>query len=145
MYRIEKIAIENEELKLCPVKKASKKHIEENSQRMYDEAKKRKLKMNEKKMRLNIYNFDDNPNKYVKKIKSEAYSFNDEDEYNIYDLNNLNSIESNDYYIGKNKTYKINNKMIKKAKGMSVSEFNNKRFDKKQKIGKSSSSCNLNK
>ena len=145
MYRIEKIAIENEEIKLCPTKKATQKHIEENAQRMYDESKKRKLKMNEKIMRLNNYNFDDSPNKYVKKIKSEAYNFADDDEYNIYDLNNLNSIESNDYYIGKNPTYKHKNKLMKKTKGMAVSEFNNKRFDTKLRNGKSCSSTNLNK
>ena len=71
---------EEEELKLCPTKKASKKHIEEASKRMYDEAIKRKLKMEEKKSRIN--NIENDPSKYKKIIKSEAYSFLDDDDDN---------------------------------------------------------------
>ena len=33
---------------------------------------------------------------------------------------------------------------MKKTKGMAVSEFNNKRFDKKRKVGKSCSNINNN-
>ena len=131
---IQKINKENEQISLCHTKKASKKYIEESVQRMYDEAKKRKIKMNEKMIRLNN-NYEDDPSKYVKKIKSQSYSFLDDNDCNIYNLNQINSIESNDYYIGNNKN-KENN--VKKKKGMAVSEFNNKRFDKKIRGGGSS-------
>ena len=141
---MKKIKDENEEINLCPTKKASQKHIEEVAQRMYDEAKKRKIKRDEKISRLNNFNYeDDDANKYVKKIKSESYSFIDDDED---DLNNMNSLEPglsyNDYYIG---SKNFNNKKIvpmKKSKNMAVSEFNNKRFDKKTRTGKSCSNFN---
>ena len=94
-YMEMKINNENQEINLCQTKKASQKHIDEQAQRMYDEAKKRKIKMNEKLMRLNnnLYE-DDDPSKYVKKIKSEAYSFVDDNDDNIIcDFNNINSLE----------------------------------------------------
>ena len=136
---LKKIDNENEQINLCPSKKASQKHIDEAAQRMYDEAKKRKIKMDEKIRRINDYKYEeDEASKYVKKIKSEAYSFVDDD-----DLNNINSIEQgmsyNDYYIGN----KINNDnrrgQMRKTKNMAVSEFNNKRFDKRPRPGKSCS------
>ena len=131
---LKKINNENEQINLCPTKKASQKHIDEAAQRMYDEAKKRKIKMDEKIRRINEYKFEeDEANKYVKKIKSEAYSFVDDDD----DLNNMNSIEQgisyNDYYIGGK---------MRKTKNMAVSEFNNKRFDKRARTGKSCSNLN---
>ena len=125
----EKINKENEQINLCHTKKASKKYIEESVQRMYDEAKKRKIKMNERMIRLNNNYYEDAPSKYIKKIKSQSYSFLDDKEYDI-NFNQINSIESNDYYIGKSN--QKGNKM-KKTKGMAVSEFNNKRFEKKIK------------
>ena len=90
--------------------------------------------MDEKIRRINEYKFEeDEANKYVKKIKSEAYSFVDDDD----DLNNMNSIEQgisyNDYYIGGK---------MRKTKNMAVSEFNNKRFDKRARTGKSCSNLN---
>ena len=97
---------------------------------MYDEAKKRKIKINEKIIRLINNNYDDDPSKYIKKIKSQSYSFVDDDEYNIYDVNKINSMERNNYYIGKNKQ---KGNIMKKEKGMAVSEFNNKRFEKRIK------------
>ena len=127
---IKKINDENEQINLCHTKKASKKHIEENAQRMYDEAKKRKIKINEKIIRLINNNYDDDPSKYIKKIKSQSYSFVDNDEYNTHDINKINSMERNNYYIGKNKQ---KGNIMKKEKGMAVSEFNNKRFEKRIK------------
>ena len=139
-----KINDENEEINLCPTKKASQKHIDEAAQRMYDEAKKRKIKRDEKLARLNNFNYeDDDASKYVKKIKSESYSFVDGDED---DLNNINSLEPglsyNDYYVG-NKNFNNKKKtQMKKSKNMAVSEFNNKRFDKRPRTGKSCSNFN---
>ena len=140
-----KINDENEEINLCPTKKASQKHIDEAVQRMYDEAKKRKIKMDEKLRRLNNYNYeDDDASKYVKKIKSEAYSFVDDED----DLNNINSLEGglsyNDYYVGGNNYKNKRQGQMRKTKGMAVSEFNNKRFDKRPKTGKSCSNINNN-
>ena len=139
---LKKINNENEQINLCPSKKASQKHIDEAAQRMYDEAKKRKIKMDEKIRRINDYKFEeDEASKYVKKIKSEAYSFVDDD-----DLNNINSIEQgmsyNDYYIG-GKNFNDNRRgQMRKTKNMAVSEFNNKRFDKRARTGKSCSNLN---
>ena len=142
---MKKINDENKEINLCQTKKASQKHIEKAAQRMYDEAKKRKIKMDEKLRKLNNFNFEnDDVNKYVKKIKSESYSFVDDEE----DLKKLKSLEGglsyNNYYIG-GKNY--NNKkpgQMRKTKGMAVSEFNNKRFDKRIRSGKSCSNINNN-
>ena len=105
---------EEEELKLCPNKKASKKHIEEASKRMYDEAIKRKLKMEEKKSRIN--NVENDPSKYRKVVKSEAYSFLDDED----DFSNK-------------KMYNSNNQRISKKKNQAVTEFNNQRFDVRNK------------
>ena len=142
MNMMKKIKDENEEIKLCNIKKASQEHIDKEAQRMYDEAKKRKIKMDEKLRNINKYNYeDDNPSKYVKKIKSEAYSFLDDNDYN--NMNNYEGGIFKDYYLGKNISYKKPAKMRSK-KGMAVSEFNNKRFDKRQRMGKSCSNINLN-
>ena len=139
---MKKINDENEEIKMCNIKKASQEHIDKEAQRMYDEAKKRKIKMDEKLRNINKYNYeDDNPSKYVKKIKSEAYCFLDDDDYN--NMNNYKGGIFNEYYIGKNNNYK-NPRQMKKKKGMAVSEFNNKRFDKRQRMGKSCSNININ-
>ena len=144
LNQMKKLIDEKEEINLCPVKKASQKHIEKEAQRMYDEAKKRKIKMDEKLSRINNYNNnkEDDASKYVKKIKTESYSFVDEDQ----DLNYMNSLEPglsyNDYYIGeRNSNNKIKNQ-VRKRKNMSVSEFNNKRFDKRPISGKSCSNIN---
>ena len=140
---MKKMNDEIQEINLCPTKKASQKHIDEVAQRMYDEAKKRKIKMDEKLRRINNYNFeDDDASKYIKKIKSEAYSFVDDEE----ESNNMNSLEPgisyNDYYIG-GKNFKNKKKpQMRKTKNMAVSEFNNKRFDKRPRTGKSCSNFN---
>ena len=129
---------EKEIMNLIPNKKASKKHIEQNAQRMYDEAKKRKIKMNEKiKKKNNYYNLEEDSKKYVKKIRSDSYSFVDEDDNMNFD----NDMNYNDYYVG-NKKNNIKITQLKKTKGMAVSEFNNKRFEKKKWAGKS---CNIKK
>ena len=76
---------------------------------MYEEAIKRKLKMEEKKSRIN--NIENDPNKYRKSIKSDAYSFLDDDNE-----------------ISQKKNFNYNQRFSKK-KGQSVTEFNNLRFD----------------
>jgi hypothetical protein len=130
---------EIDEINLCKSKKKPQKLIDEASKRMYDEAKRRKIKMNEKIDRINKYNNEiEDASKYTKKIKSESYTFIDEDDLN--DNTNNNRLSYNDFYVGK----KINNKeKMKKTKGMSVAEFNNKRFEKKPRGGKSYNGKNI--
>ena len=141
---------ETEEINLCKSKKKPQKLIDESCKRMYDEAKKRKIKMNEKIDRINKYNNEiEDASKYTKKIKSESYTFIDDedlDENMKTNNNNNNRLSYNDFYVGKkNNNYDYSNKeKIKKTKGMSVSEFNNKRFDKRPRTGKSYNGKNIN-
>ena len=147
-----KLKEEIDTINLCKSKKKPQKLIDEASKRMYDEAIRRKIKMNDKLDRINKYNNEiDDASKYTKKIKSESYTFiddnNDNDDFininnNINVTNNNNRLSYNDFYVGK----KVNNKdKIKKTKGMSVAEFNNKRFEKKTRGGKSYNGKNMNK
>ena len=147
-----KLKEEIDTINLCKSKKKPQKLIDEASKRMYDEAIRRKIKMNDKLDRINKYNNEiDDASKYTKKIKSESYTViddnNDNDDFininnNINVTNNNNRLSYNDFYVGK----KINNKdKIKKTKGMSVAEFNNKRFEKKTRGGKSYNGKNMNK
>ena len=132
---------ENDEINLCKSKKKPQKLIDEASKRMYDEAKRRKIKMNEKIDRINKYNNEiEDASKYTKKIKSESYTFIDEDDLN--DNSNNNRLSYNDFYVGKNIVNK--KEKIRKTKGMSVSEFNNKRFDKRPRTGKSYNGKSIN-
>ena len=132
---------EIDEISLCKSKKKPQKLIDEASKRMYDEAKRRKIKMNEKIDRINKYNNEiEDASKYTKKIKSESYTFIDEDDLN--DNTNNNRLSYNDFYVGKNIVNK--KEKIRKTKGMSVSEFNNKRFDKRPRTGKSYNGKSIN-
>ena len=93
-----KIKKEKEEINLCKTKKASKRHIEIESNKMYKEAMKKNMKKEEKIMRLrnsknnksNKYIFEDeekyefsNKKKYIKKIRESKYNFNDDENLNI--------------------------------------------------------------
>ena len=137
-----RIKKENDEINLCKSKKKPQKLIDEASKRMYDEAKRRKIKMNEKIDRINKYNNEiEDASKYTKKIKSESYTFIDEEDL-VDNTNNNNRLSYNDFYVGK--TIVNNKEKIRKTKGMSVAEFNNKRFDKRPRTGKSYNGKNLN-
>ena len=136
----EKKRKENELINMCPKKKASQKQIKEAAQRLYDDAKKRKLKIDEKIYRINNdFNNKDNDDasKYVKIIKSGKYNFSDDGDYS-------NVGEISKYYQGNKK-----HTMTKKPKGMAVSEFNNKRFEignkKNKKTNENSFNVNNNK
>ena len=106
-----KLKKENDEINLCKVKKASKKHIEEHSNKMYTEALKRKMKNKEKLMRLkndkNIFDTNDgidySNTKYKKKIKESPYNFNDDENENNF-VNNK-SIDLSNYIIEKNSSH----------------------------------------
>ena len=140
-----KLKEEIAEINLCKSKKKPQKLIDEASKRMYDEAIRRKIKMSDKIDRINKYNNEvEDASKYTKKIKSESYTFIDDphdDFVNNINVTSNNRLSYNDFYVGK----KINNKeKMKKTKGMSVAEFNNKRFDKKPRAGKSYNGKNIN-
>ena len=136
-----KLKDEIDQINLCKNKKKPQKLIDEASKRMYDEAKRRKIKMNEKIDRINKYNNEiEDASKYTKKIKSESYTFIDDNDEDYVNNTNNNRLSYNDFYVGK----KINNKeKMKKTKGMSVAEFNNKRFEKKPRGGKSYNGKNI--
>ena len=108
MERIE----EQQELELCKVKKASPKKIEEASKRLYEEALKRRVKQ-EQRIRAN---YENSPSKYKKIVDSEAYAFmSDNDEGNNKEIKNGNNVQ-------------IERKSSKNKK-ISVTEYNNKRFN----------------
>ena len=117
---------EIDEINLCKSKKKPQKLIDEASKRMYDEAKRRKIKMNEKIDRINKYNNE----------------IEDASEDDLNDNTNNNRLSYNDFYVGKNIVNK--KEKIRKTKGMSVSEFNNKRFDKRPRTGKSYNGKSIN-
>ena len=98
----EKLKKEKDEINLCKVKKASKKHIEKEANKMYKEALKIKMKKEEKLMRLrynrnkkNKFIFEDeeeyeftNKKKSNKKKSERTYNFIDDDKLNLksYDI-----------------------------------------------------------
>ena len=113
---------EEKEVELCKVKKAPKEVIEKASKRLYEESIKRKLKM-ESKM-LSKVNYENSPSKYKKTVHSSYNFASDSEEENNNErrkVNNNNAI--------KQKQNVIQNQKIKKKNGVSVTEYNNKRFD----------------
>lgn len=104
---------EQQELELCKVKKASPKRIEEASKRLYEEALKRRAKQ-EQRIRAN---YENSPSKYKKIVDSEAYVFMSDDEGN-----NNNKETKNGNIVQKERK-------LSKNKKISVTEYNNKRFN----------------
>ena len=81
--KIQKMIEEEEEINMCNIKKLPGKIIKENTQRLFDDAKKRLIIKNRKlkeKNRDNIYltnfNDEDDISKYMKNYKNEIYNFN---------------------------------------------------------------------
>ena len=118
----EKKKKEEEIINLCPNRKAPIKHIIEMSQKMYDEAKKREIKMKEKKR--NTYNLNLNVNdistnsKFNQKYKKENNDKNVEgNDYNK-DILNQFLINNINYYNSKN-----NEKIQKKIRNKSISHI----------------------
>ena len=125
---------EDEIINLCPRKKAPIGHIIEASQKMYDEAQKRRLKKEEKKMNIqNINEIDDSDYKYFQNVYYKPYIFDRSEninsknsKYNKYNLFlNKKEKEFSKYYGNKNN--------FKKNKRIPVSELNNRRFERKFK------------
>ena len=100
----EKLKKEKDEINLCKVKKASNKHIQKESDKLYKEAMKLKMKKEEKLMRLRYNNRNKKNNKYIfedeeeydftnkkksnKKKNERSYNFIDDEKLNIksYDI-----------------------------------------------------------
>ena len=110
--KIEKMIEEEEQLKLCRLKKIPISKIRENTQRLYDEAKKReaikKRKIIEPKSAknysenkdntfFNSFNDEEDASKYMKNYKSETYNFlgNNINNNLNYDYNNYNNMYFN--------------------------------------------------
>ncbi len=147
-----------------------------NTQRLYDDAKKRDFIKNQnmnavnyaknnkipKKNDICLSNFDDeeDASKYMKDFRSQAYSFigdrdnnmlynnyNNYSNFNNYDNNVQKNYFDNNYYRNNNYIIKKNNvnndnksfdKKFKKCNKMSVTEFNNIRFDTKNNLQRKS-------
>ena len=170
--KIKKMLKEEEEINMCQMKKIPERKIMENTQRLYDDAKKRDFIKNQnmnavnsvknykipKKNDIYLSSFDDeeDASKYMKDFRSQAYSFiGDRDNNMLYKNNNnyrnfnnynnngqKNYFDNNNYrnnnYI--NKKNNVNNdnksfdKVLKKCNKMSVTEFNNIRFDTRNNL-----------
>lgn len=157
--RIKKMIEEEEEVNMCQMKKIPESKIRENTQRLYEDAKKREIiknknlnsinsvknyKINKKKnIYLDEFNDEEDASKYMKGFKGEEYSFIGEGKYKLNYNYNFNT-SSNNNKIGKNKNFfgvsnnlndkcgynkSTNKKMNKKGNKMTVTEFNNMRFD----------------
>ena len=142
--KIQKMIEEEEEINMCNVKKLPENKIKENTQRLYDEAKKRMIiknknskKKNKKdKERDNIYlttfNDEDDASKYMKNHKSEMYNFNGDFENTNYLYNNNNQNYNFNYNINNNFNggFEIkplnNNNTTKATKKKKVPDFNNR-------------------
>ena len=157
--KIKKMIEEEEEINMCQMKKIPESKIRENTQRLYEDAKKREIiknknlssinsvknyKINKKKnLYLDEFNDEEDASKYMKGFKGEDYSFVGEGKYNLnynYNFNtNSNNSQINKYknYFGVNNNLKdescfnksTDKKMNKKSNKMTVTEFNNMRFD----------------
>ena len=156
--KIKKMIEEEEEINMCQTKKIPESKIRENTQRLYEDAKKREIirnknlnsinsvknyKINKKKnLFLDEFNDEEDASKYMKGYKGEEYSFIGERKYNLNYNYNFNT-NSNNSIICKHKNYfgvnnlkdesynnkSIDKKMNKKSNKMTVTEFNNMRFD----------------
>jgi len=118
-YEEEKEKKEEEIINLCPNKKAPIKHILEASQKMYDEARKRKIKINKKKENKNtITEASNKNNKSIQKITTENNGKTTEGNnykdkiLNQFLMNNINNYDN----IKKNNKRKIRNKSMKNDK-----------------------------
>lgn len=117
---------EEEEVAMCKHnKKAKRKDCEESGKRMYEEAGKRKLRMEERIKKLNLEN--EEVNELIKGIKPTMYNFmSDNEEDGNYNKNGGDK----QLTVGGNKKYKQNSKtQLRKDKYITNTQFNNKRFE----------------
>ena len=126
---------EDEILKFVPNKKASSEHIKEESEKMYEEGKKRNIKFKEKIEKLN------NLNKKDISIKNNVIKVNKLLNKNNKDNNILNNILRN-----KNNANNKNNNKIKNSNSASkIIKYKKNKFKTPNKNHSSIKSINLNK
>ena len=119
---------EEEEVALCKHnKKANRKVCEESGKRMYEEASKRKIRMEERINKFNLEN--EEANELIKGIKPTTYNFisdnegdNDNDNNGNRQLTTVNQ-KKQQQGVKNNKTHLHKNKYITNT------QFNNKRFE----------------
>ena len=134
-YDDEKKKKEDEILKFVPNKKASSEHIKEESEKMYEEGKKRNIKFKEKIEKLN------NLNKKDISIKNNVIKVNKLLNKNNKDNNILNNILRN-----KNNANNKNNNKIKNSNSASkIIGYKKNKFKTPNKNHSSIKSINLNK
>ena len=134
-YDDEKKKKEDEILKFVPNKKASSEHIKEESEKMYEEEKKRNIKFKEKIEKLN------NLNKKDISIKNNVIKVNKLLNKNNKDNNILNNILRN-----KNNANNKNNNKIKNSNSASkIIKYKRNKFKTPNKNHSSIKSINLNK
>ena len=152
-----KLRKENEEKnKYYQFKKIPQYQVNQISQRLYNDSKKRNIKKNVKNCDNNnfrdyksYFDEDDDASKYMKNYKKDNYNFYDSftnssnnNEYRNM-LNNGGAIPSRTVYMGDRKIgHKISITKLKKPKNMTVTDFNNKRFDTKGYFRKLSNNKN---
>ena len=126
--KIQKMIEEEEEINMCHIKKLPGKIIKENTQRLFDDAKKRLIIKNRKlkeKNKDNIYltNFsdEDDVSKYMKYYKNEIYNFNGNNSF-VYNNNHINF-----NMININKSFDKNN-IPTRHKKKNVPNFNEDRI-----------------
>ena len=159
--KIKKMIKEEEEINMCHMKKLPKQKIKENTQRLYDDAKKREMIRNKnlkeansvknykltKKDNILLTSFKDeeDASKYMKGHKSGTYKFMGENANNVsYNNYNIYNNKKRQKYFNDNKTFTNNNTqninrsfdraLNRKSNKMTVTEFNNKRFDTNSNI-----------
>ena len=178
--KIKKMIAEEEEINMCQVKKIPESKIRENTQRLYEDAKKRQILKNKNLKSINsvknyrVLNKNTNNNlyfntfideedasKYMKGHRNEAYSFLSDREINnnYKDYPNDNNFKQKNYFFSNNYYYNFNGmnnnfnnksfdkKIIKKNDKISVTEFNNMRFNTRnntQKKNKKKKNMNNN-
>jgi hypothetical protein len=115
---------EEEEVAMCKHnKKAKRKYCEESGKRMYEEAGKRKLRMEERIKKLNLEN--EEVNELIKGIKPTMYKFMSDNEGDDNDNRGDKQLT-----VTGNKKYKQNSKaQLRKDKYITNTQFNNKRFE----------------
>ena len=170
--KIKKMIKEEEEINMCRMKKLPKQKIKENTQRLYDDAKKREMlknknlkeaysvknyKLNKKdNILLTSFNDEEDASKYMKGHKSGTYKFIGENANNVsYNNYNIYNNKRRQKYFNDNKTFNnhrtqnmnksFDKAIIRKSNKMTVTQFNNKRFDTNNNIQKYEKKKNQNK
>ena len=120
--KIKKMLKEEQEINMCKIKKIPKSKIKLNSERLFNDYKKREIQRNNglyKNNNICLTNIDEDATKYMKNFKNTEYTFYDDDINNDNNINNL---------LRNNKSFE-RKKKLKKNKKISVTEYNNMRFN----------------